>query len=167
MWRIFLAESRINADLIFQTRSARKESAEPDTTIRTNTPAMKTNDLTYAIIGAAYKVHKELGPGLLENIYEEALAYQLTSEGLIIERQVPLPVYYCGIKLDCDYRLDILVNKQVIVELKSVRTVSDIFKKQLLTYLRISRLAVGLLINFNEVNLTKGISRIVNNFADS
>ena len=80
---------------------------------------------------------------------------------------MPLPAYYRGIRLDCDYRLDILVNKQVIVELKSVRTVSDIFKKQLLTYLRISRLAVGLLINFNEVNLTKGISRIVNNFADS
>lgn len=125
---------------------------------------MKTNDITYAIIGAAFKVHRELGPGLLESIYEEAMTFQLREDGLQVRNQITLPVYYHGAKLSCEYRLDLLVNEEVIVELKSTVAITDIHKKQLLTYLRIAHKPVGLILNFNQSDMKNGISRIVNDF---
>ncbi len=125
---------------------------------------MDLDEITYRIIGAAYKVHGELGPGLLEKIYEEALAYQLYEEGLHVEKQIALPVFYRGHRLSVEYRLDMLVEDSVIVELKSVSEITDLFKKQLLTYLKVADKQVGLLINFNVRNLQCGITRIVNDY---
>lgn len=120
------------------------------------------NNITYKIIGAAYKVHSALGAGLLERIYEEAMIMQLVEDGLKVESQVVLPVYYRGRKLTSEFRLDLLVEGEVIVELKSVSEVTDLFRKQLLTYLKIADKPVGLLINFNVKSLDDGITRIGN-----
>lgn len=120
------------------------------------------NNITYKIIGAAYKVHSALGAGLLERIYEEAMIMQLVEDGLKFESQVVLPVYYRGRKLSSEFRLDLLVEGEVIVELKSVSEVTDLFRKQLLTYLKIADKPVGLLINFNVKSLDDGITRIGN-----
>lgn len=120
------------------------------------------NNITYKIIGAAYKVHSALGAGLLERIYEEAMIMQLVEDGLKVESQVVLPVYYRGRKLSSEFRLDLLVEGEVIVELKSVSEVTDLFRKQLLTYLKIADKPVGLLINFNVKSLDDGITRIGN-----
>ena len=125
---------------------------------------MDLDEITYNIIGAAYNVHCELGPGLLEKIYEEALAYQLCEDGMQVETQVALPVFYRGHKLPSVYRLDLLVEDSVIVELKSVSTMTDLYRKQLLTYLKLTGKPVGLLMNFNVTNLRSGITRIVNNY---
>ncbi|MDE5980032.1 MAG: GxxExxY protein [Muribaculaceae bacterium] len=123
---------------------------------------MDLNGITYKIIGAAYKVHSALGAGLLERIYEEAMIIQLAEEGLKVESQVLLPVYYRGRKLNSEFRLDLLVEDEVIVELKSVSEVTDLFSKQLLTYLKIADKPLGLLINFNVKSLDEGITRIGN-----
>lgn len=125
---------------------------------------MKINEITFMVIGAAYEVHKELGPGLLEKIYEEAMAYQIREKGLKVETQVLLPVFYKGKRLLSDYRLDLLVENEVIVELKSVAVVTDLYMKQLLTYLRIAHKRVGLLMNFNVANMQTGVTRIVNGY---
>lgn len=127
----------------------------------------KINKITEKIIGAAIDVHSALGPGLLESAYEACLAFELLEHGLKIERQKPLPVVYRGVKLDCGYRLDILVEKSVIVEIKVVDSFAPIHKAQLLSYLRLSGYKVGLLINFNVKVLKNGIIRMVNNFPDS
>ena len=124
------------------------------------------NKITEAIIGAAINVHRELGPGLLESAYEACLAFDLSDTGLFIEQQKPLPVIYKDVKLDCGYRLDLLVEKEVIVELKSVEKILPIHKAQLMSYLKLSGCKVGLLINFNVEVLKDGIVRIVNNFPD-
>ena len=124
------------------------------------------NKITEAIIGAAINVHRELGPGLLESAYEACLAFDLSDTGLFIEQQKPLPVIYKNVKLDCGYRLDLLVEKEVIVELKSVEKILPIHKAQLMSYLKLSGCKVGLLINFNVEVLKDGIVRIVNNFPD-
>ena len=124
------------------------------------------NKITEAIIGAAINVHRELGPGLLESAYEACLAFDLSDTGLFIEQQKPLPVIYKDVKLDCGYRLDLLVEKEVIVELKSVEKILPIHKAQLMSYLKLSGCKVGLLLNFNVEVLTDGITRIVNNFPD-
>ena len=126
---------------------------------------MEINDITGVIVGSAIKIHKELGPGLLESVYEEVLHYELTKKGLISERQVQLPVIYESVKMETGFRIDLLVEKKVIVELKSVETVTPFFKKKLLNHLRLAKLHIGLLINFNEELLTKGISRLFNNYA--
>lgn len=125
---------------------------------------MDVNGITYGIIGAAYRVHKELGPGLLEKVYEEALAIELMHDGFVVESQVGCKVYYRGVALQSALRFDMLVNGVVIVELKSVNSLSDLHFKQLLTYLRVAKKPVGLLINFNEADLKDGINRVVNNF---
>ena len=117
------------------------------------------NDITYAIIGCAYKVHSRLGPGLLESTYEVCLVYELVKENFQVETQKALPVIYDEIKLEAGYRIDILVNNQVIVEIKSVEAIADIHKAQLLTYLKLSGKKIGLLINFNIQNLQEGIHR--------
>jgi len=126
---------------------------------------MEINDITGQIIDASIKVHTSLGPGLFESIYEEVLNYELTKRGILSERQVPIPVYYDSLKMEVGFRADILVEKKVIVELKSVEIVLPVFKKKLLTYLKLSNLQIGLLINFNEELLKKGITRLFNNYA--
>jgi GxxExxY protein len=123
---------------------------------------MTINDITGQIVDAAMKVHSALGPGLLESAYEACLAFELTKRGLRVERQVALPVVYDGMQIDVGYRIDLLVEGQVIVELKSVAELVPIFDAQLLTYLKLSNFKVGLLINFNVVHLKDGIKRMVN-----
>nr|WP_315157073.1 GxxExxY protein [uncultured Flavobacterium sp.] len=122
---------------------------------------MELNDLTYKIIGCAYKVHAELGPGLLESTYEVCLEHELLKAGLAIERQKALPVIYDDIKLDAGYKIDILVNSQIILELKSVDELAPIHQAQLMTYLKLSGLKLGLLLNFNVKDMKKGIKRII------
>ena len=124
---------------------------------------MEINDITGQIIDAAIKIHTEIGPGLFESVYEEILHYELTKRGMLSERQVPIPVYYEGLKMEVGFRADIRVEKRVIVELKSVEIVVPLFKKKLLTYLKLSNLQIGLLINFNEELLKYGITRLFNN----
>ena len=123
---------------------------------------MFDNDsLSSNIIGAAIEVHRELGPGLLESACEECLCHELHLRGLIFERQVPLPVQYKGLKLDCGYRLDVVVENVVILELKSVERVLPVHEAQLLTYLKLTGKRVGLIINFNVPVLKDGIVRKV------
>jgi GxxExxY protein len=117
------------------------------------------NELTEQIIGAAIEVHRALGPGLLESAYEECLCHDLTLSGISFERQRPLPVEYKGIRLECGYRLDLLVENLVVVEIKAVSAIEPIHEAQLLTYLRIGGWKVGLLINFNVPVLKSGIRR--------
>jgi GxxExxY protein len=110
---------------------------------------MELNDLTYKIIGCVYKVHSELGPGLLESTYEVCLEYELLKAGLMVERQKALPVVYDEVQLDAGYRIDLLINNQVILELKSVDEIAPIHQAQVMTYLKLSGLKLGLLLNFN------------------
>ncbi|MDO9565956.1 MAG: GxxExxY protein [Candidatus Desulfaltia sp.] len=123
---------------------------------------MDINKLSSKIIGAAIEVHKTLGPGLLESIYEECLCHELSLIGLEFERQKSLPVMYKNKKLDCGYRLDIVVEDEIILELKSCDKVEPIHKAQLLTYLKLSGLHLGLILNFNVALMRDGIVRIVN-----
>ena len=123
---------------------------------------MTDNELTYEIRGAIFAVYNELGPGLLESVYEEALAFELKERGLEVSRQVEVPVIYKGNELKTPLRLDLLINNQVIVELKSVEEMKPVFAKQLLTYLKLMDKRVGLLVNFNTNNLRESIKRIVN-----
>ena len=124
---------------------------------------MDENEISNKIIQAAIEVHRHLGPGLLESAYEECLCYEVSKTGLSFKRQQNLPVEYKGIKLDCGYRLDLVVEEKVIVELKSVEKLLPIHQAQLLTYLRLSELKLGLLINFNSALLKDGIKRMVLN----
>ncbi len=124
------------------------------------------NKITEAIIGAAIAVHKELGPGLLESAYEACLAYELAERKLKVERQKGLPVTYHGVQLDCGYRIDLLVEGLVVVELKAVERLEPIHQAQLLSYLRLSGCKVGLLINFNVKVLKNGIRRFVHEFQE-
>jgi len=123
---------------------------------------MDINELSSKIIGAAIEVHKKLGPGLLESVYEECICYELSLRGISFERQKPLPVVYKGKKLDCGYRLDIVVENAIILELKSCEKIEPIHRAQLLTYLKLSDLNLGLLLNFNTPVMRDGIVRIVN-----
>ena len=123
---------------------------------------MTENEITYEIRGAIYDVYKELGPGLLESVYEEALCFELEKRGLAIERQKQVPIIYKEKVLKTELRLDLLVENQVIVELKSVEEMKNVFAKQLLTYLRLMDKKVGLLVNFNTDNILGSITRIVN-----
>jgi GxxExxY protein len=123
---------------------------------------MKENEITEKIIGASIEVHRALGPGLLESTYEACLYYELEQKGLWVSKQVPLPVVYKEVELEIGYRLDLLVENRVIVELKSVNELLPIHTAQLLTYLKLSEHRLGLLINFNVSKLTDGIKRIVN-----
>src|SRR3990172_5366167 len=120
---------------------------------------MEINQLTRLIIGAAIEVHKQLGPGLLESAYEECLAYELIKSGLPIERQKPIPVVYKEIKLDYGYRVDILVNEIVVLELKSVDALAPVHEAQLLTYMKFAQKNIGLLVNFNVTVLKNGLRR--------
>jgi GxxExxY protein len=123
---------------------------------------MTENDLSSKIIGAAIEVHKQLGPGLLESTYEICLAFELKELGLEVKQQVALPVVYKDVKLDAGYRIDLIVENKVIVEIKSVEALADIHTAQLLTYLKLKDIKLGLLINFNSVKAIDGVKRIVN-----
>lgn len=125
---------------------------------------MDLNDLTYKIRGAIFNVHNELGPGLLESSYEAALTYELISLGIGVRSQVGLPVIYKGINLEVGYRVDLLVEESVIIEIKSVETLHDVHKKQLLTYLKLAEKKIGILVNFNVARLVdkESVIRIIN-----
>ena len=124
----------------------------------------RLNHITDQVIGAAIEVHRALGPGLLESAYEACLAFELAQRGLKVELQKPLPVVYKEVHLDCGYRLDLLVENAVIVEIKAVESLAPIHQAQLLSYLRLSGCKVGLLINFNVKVLKDGLRRLVNDF---
>jgi len=124
---------------------------------------MTENELSEKIIGCAIQVHKSLGPGLLENAYLECLLFELNAIGLKVEKQKPLPLVYKDIRLDAGYRLDLLVENKVIIELKSVEAINDIHIAQVITYLKLSGCKLGLLMNFNVLRLVDGLKRIVNN----
>ena len=121
-------------------------------------------DISYEIIGCAYEVHRTLGPGLLESVYQKALVQELKLREFNVKSEVNIEINYKGVNVGSDLRLDIIVNDTIIIELKSVETILPIHKKQLLTYLRLTNLQLGLLINFNTNLLKDGITRIVNNF---
>lgn len=123
--------------------------------------------ITEQIIGAAIEVHRALDPGLLESAYETCLAYELTRRGLKVERQKPLPIQYHEVQLECGYRLDLVVVDKVIVELKAVDRLIPIHQAQLMSYLKLSHLKVGLLINFNVLLLKNGLVRLVNDLSES
>lgn len=123
---------------------------------------MTDNELTYEIRGAIFDVYNELGPGLLESVYEEALCFELEQRGLKVERQLQVPIIYKGNVLKTELRLDVLVEDKVIVELKSVEEMKKVFAKQLLTYLRLMDKKIGLLVNFNTDNILTAITRVAN-----
>jgi GxxExxY protein len=123
---------------------------------------MDTNAITDRIIGAAIDVYRALGPGLLESAYEACLAYEIRQRGLECRRQVRIPIKYKGVKLDCGYRLDMVVNSAVIVEVKAIEKFDAIHTAQVITYLKLMQCQVGLLLNFNVGRLTQGIRRIIN-----
>lgn len=124
---------------------------------------MIENDLSQIIIGSAIKVHTVLGPGLLESAYEECLYYELMKEGLKVEKQKALPLIYEDIRLEVGYRLDLIVEDKVIVEIKACEALNDVHLAQVLTYLKLSNVKLGLLINFNVARVKDGIKRVVNN----
>jgi GxxExxY protein len=119
------------------------------------------NNITGKIIGAAFKVHSALGPGLLESSYKECLFYELSKIGLLVEKEKALPLLYEEVKLEVGYRIDLFVERTVVVEIKSVEAITDVHTAQVLTYLKLSESKVGLLINFNVADLKKGIKRLI------
>lgn len=127
---------------------------------------MIENEITKIIIDSAHKIHTKLGPGLLESVYQAVLIYELKERGLQVESEVPIPIQYQTIHLDVGFRADIIVENKVIVELNSVEKLSEIHKKQLLTYLRIADIRVGLLLNFGAPLIKEGIVRIVNGYVE-
>lgn len=124
---------------------------------------MTENEISSSVIKAAIEVHRQLGPGLLENSYEICLAYELKQLGLEVQTQVALPLVYKDVRLNAGYRIDILVENKVVVEVKAIESLADIHTAQILTYLRLKDLRLGLLINFNSVKVIDGVKRVVNN----
>ena len=124
---------------------------------------MSENELSKIIVNSCYQIHKELGPGLFESVYEECLCFELNQQGLFVERQKELPVIYKSIKMEIGFRTDLIVENKVIVEIKSVEAITPVHQKQVLAYLRLTRLKLGLLVNFNESLIKSGIQRIVHN----
>jgi len=123
---------------------------------------MTENDLSKIVFYAGVKIHKALGPGLLESAYEECLFYELQKHGLYVEKQKALPLIYEDVKLDAGYRIDLLVEKKLVVEIKSVEALNDLHLAQILTYLKLSDCKLGLLINFNTVLFKNGVKRVIN-----
>ena len=125
--------------------------------------AMTENEISLITVNTAYQIHYTLGPGLLESVYEEIMFYELSKQGLIVERQKEIPIIWDELRMEIGFRADLIVENKVIVELKSVETVAPVHPKQLLTYLKVTGIKLGLLINFNEPYIKDGITRIVNN----
>jgi len=123
---------------------------------------MDENELAKIVVNFCYKIHKRLGPGLLESVYEEVLAYELAKEGLAFKRQVGIPVMYDDVKMDIGFRADIIVAERLIVEIKSIEIISPVHAKQVITYLRLTGIKLGLLVNFNSALIKDGIKRLVN-----
>lgn len=123
---------------------------------------MTENEIAAIIVDTCYKIHIKLGPGLFESVYEEVLTYELNLRGLTVERQKVIPVFWKDLKMDIGFRADLIIEDKVIIEIKSIEQISLVHKKQLLTYLKITKLKLGLLINFNEALMRDGITRIVN-----
>ncbi len=136
---------------------------EPSCSLRETFSTMTENEISYKIIGACIDLHKSLGPGLLESVYENALAYDLREMGFSVATQVTLPVVYKEIKLEAGFRIDIMVENKVLIEIKSIETLAPVHFSQTLTYVKLSGLKLGLLINFNSVKVKDSIHRIVNN----
>lgn len=124
---------------------------------------MTENEISKIVVDTCYKIHYELGPGLLESVYEEILFYELILLGFEVERQKPIPLIWKDVKMEIGFRADLIVENKVVIELKSVEVIAPVHPKQLLTYLKITGLKLGLLINFNEKLIKDGITRIVNN----
>ncbi|MCC7245936.1 MAG: GxxExxY protein [Saprospiraceae bacterium] len=122
------------------------------------------NNITGKVIGIAMEVHNTLGPGLLENAYKECLFYKISKSGLFVEKEKPLPLYYEEVKLDCGYRIDLLIENKLLIELKAVDALNDLHLAQTLTYLRIGNYKLGLLINFNVLKLKDGVRRVINGY---
>jgi GxxExxY protein len=125
---------------------------------------MEENLITEKIIGCAIKVHRALGPGLLESAYQACLYYELIKTGMFVEKEKPLPLVYEDVKLDCGYRMDLVIERKIVLEVKSVDSLTDIHLAQILTYLKLSNCRFGLLINFNVTQLKDGIKRVVNGY---
>ena len=125
---------------------------------------MEDNEITEKIIGCAIKVHKVLGPGLLESAYQSCLYYELVKSGLSVEKEKPLPLVYEEVKLDCGHRMDLVIENRIVVEVKSIDALTDIHLAQVLTYLKLNNSRFGLLINFNVLKLKDGIKRVVNGY---
>jgi len=123
---------------------------------------MTENELSKIIVNTAFNIHQTLGPGLLESVYEEIMYYELTEQGLMVDRQKGIPVYWKNLKMDIGFRADLIVENKVIIELKSVEILAPVFFKTLLTYIRLTDIKLGLLINFGEVLIKDGITRVVN-----
>jgi GxxExxY protein len=123
---------------------------------------MNENDISYKIRGAIFNAYNNLGPGLLESVYEEVLFYELSQSGLNVKRQVTIPIVYNNIKLEAGFRADIIVEEKVIIEIKSVESINEVHHKQLLTYLRLTNLKLGILVNFNTDKIDKSIFRKIN-----
>ena len=122
---------------------------------------METNDITYSIIGAAYRIHKVFGPGLLENAYKECLCHLLKKDGLVVEKEKSLPLIFEDVKLEIGYRLDLLVENSVVVEIKIAESFTETHTAQVLTYLKLTSCKVGLLLNFKVADMKKGIKRVI------
>jgi GxxExxY protein len=131
---------------------------------RRDAEPQRLNSMSERVIGACIDIHKTLGPGLLESAYEECVCYELSMAGLTFERQKPLPVVYKGVTLDCGYRLDLVAENSLIVEVKAVERLLPVHEAQLLTYLKLTGLTLGLLVNFHSAVLLNGLKRMVNNF---
>lgn len=125
---------------------------------------LQVNELTEIIIGCGIKVHTELGPGLLESAYQECLFYELNKQGIYVEKEKPLPLVYENVHLECGFRIDLLVERKVIIEVKAVKSLEDIHLAQILTYLKLSNNKIGLLMNFNVNRLKEGIKRVINKY---
>ena len=123
---------------------------------------MTENDISYKIRGAIFDIYNELGAGLLESVYVAALEWELLNQGLQVKREVPVPVHYKEVKMDLGFRMDLLVENKVIIEVKSVENLAEVHHKQVLTYLKITKLKLGILVNFNVANIKDGIFRKVN-----
>ena len=124
---------------------------------------MSENELSKIIVNTAFQIHKQLGPGLLESVYEEIMFYELLRQNINVERQRPIPVIWNNVKMELGFRADLIVENKVIVELKSIETIASVHPKILLTYLRVTGMKLGLLINFNEELIKNGITRVANN----
>lgn len=123
---------------------------------------MNENEISNKIVGLALEVHKALGPGLLESAYKECLAYKIKQAGLVVDKEKPMPLVFEEVKLECGYRIDLLVENKVVIEIKSVETLNDVHLAQILTYMKLGNYKLGLLINFNVSLLKNGIKRVIN-----
>ena len=123
---------------------------------------MSENDIAHKILGCAFEVHKALGPGLLESAYQECLCYKLQQSGLSFHKEKPMPLIFEGVTLECGYRIDILVENKVVIEIKSIDALNDVHLAQILTYMKLGNYKLGLLLNFNVALLKQGIKRVIN-----